>query len=993
MKTKFSKAVAASLIAAAMITPTVANIASINVSASQVLGETSFDYKLLPWHTCETSPARQRFAIEDGACHIEIDVAEGGDGEKWDLQFRHRNLNFKAGHTYKVSFKAKAKRSGMELCSRIGNIKGDEEYFVLNNDKMEMGPHMEGHWGRAATLSTSYQTFEGTFIPTQDLENVEWNFLYAKGTDFEGNAQNGDEIWFDDMSIECTTCPDDSGYDICGYKGGEPSHAYTNRDNSVRNAEELSEDGKMLNYISVNQLGYFPELAKSATFSDNAGDMVAYSSSIELTEDTYDFELVDAAADKVVFEGTSGKKFKDPDSGDNVCKLDFSEFTTPGEYYLRIKGEKWRSFSFRIGNDIYSESSHDLLTNALNYYYQNRSGIDIEARYITSGDKNSLAHAPSHPLDTAYVQKKWINTYDSHSDVTDTYASSRISANGGWYDAADHGKYLVSGGMAAWTLQNMYERTIINGLNKERFDDNSGACVVPESDNAVPDILDEVAYEIDWMSKMKVDEKEPTWGKYAGLYYHKLQDHKWVGIATRPYVYIGEWEVERIVKPPTFAATLNYAACAAQAARLWAPYDAEKAENYLNSAVEAYEAYMKHWYEYDSTTIVHPTLGIPCSKEEINETSLYAPMWQSKSGGAYGDDNVLDDAYWAACELFISASEMGESEIADKYKKEIDDSEYAYSITTEIQGSDDGSFNNYKLSASLDKTDTASAGTLALALHSDLLSDTENSKIKEAVLAAADTYISIGKEQGYGIPYKCTNEYNGSSDMYGTVYLDGYRFGSNAAAISNAVIMAYAFDLTQDVKYINGVSQGMNYLLGNNPLSFSYITGYGSYHAQSPHHKYWAYDLDRYFPKAPDGVLVGGPSVELNDNYIRAMGFEPGNTGNISQRCYVDALEAWSVNSVGLDWNAYLAWVTAFLQDEADTSSTEDETVYGDANCDTQVNLADAVLIMQHKANPSKYTVTANGVLNGDVDETGNGLTNKDALKIQQFLLGLTELT
>ena len=123
------------------------------------------------------------------------------------------------------------------------------------------------------------------------------------------------------------------------------------------------------------------------------------------------------------------------------------------------------------------------------------------------------------------------------------------------------------------------------------------------------------------------------------------------------------------------------------------------------------------------------------------------------------------------------------------------------------------------------------------------------------------------------------------------------------------------------------------------------------------------------------------------------MGFEPGNTGNISQRCYVDALEAWSVNSVGLDWNAYLAWITAFLQDEADTSSSEDETVYGDANCDTQVNLADAVLIMQHKANPSKYNVTANGVLNGDVDETGNGLTNKDALKIQQFLLGLTELT
>ena len=44
---------------------------------------------------------------------------------------------------------------------------------------------------------------------------------------------------------------------------------------------------------------------------------------------------------------------------------------------------------------------------------------------------------------------------------------------------------------------------------------------------------------------------------------------------------------------------------------------------------------------------------------------------------------------------------------------------------------------------------------------------------------------------------------------------------------------------------------------------------------------------------------------------------------------------------------------------------------------------------MQNKANPSKYSIQAQGELNGDVDENGNGLTNKDALKIQQFMLGL----
>lgn len=61
----------------------------------------------------------------------------------------------------------------------------------------------------------------------------------------------------------------------------------------------------------------------------------------------------------------------------------------------------------------------------------------------------------------------------------------------------------------------------------------------------------------------------------------------------------------------------------------------------------------------------------------------------------------------------------------------------------------------------------------------------------------------------------------------------------------------------------------------------------------------------------------------------------------------------------------------------------------GDANCDNEVNLADAVLIMQNQANPSKYLISEQGQLNGDVDQTGNGLTNKDALKIQQYTLGL----
>jgi hypothetical protein len=44
---------------------------------------------------------------------------------------------------------------------------------------------------------------------------------------------------------------------------------------------------------------------------------------------------------------------------------------------------------------------------------------------------------------------------------------------------------------------------------------------------------------------------------------------------------------------------------------------------------------------------------------------------------------------------------------------------------------------------------------------------------------------------------------------------------------------------------------------------------------------------------------------------------------------------------------------------------------------------------MQYKANPSKYTITDQGAVNADVSGDGDGVTNKDALAIQMYLLGL----
>ena len=84
------------------------------------------------------------------------------------------------------------------------------------------------------------------------------------------------------------------------------------------------------------------------------------------------------------------------------------------------------------------------------------------------------------------------------------------------------------------------------------------------------------------------------------------------------------------------------------------------------------------------------------------------------------------------------------------------------------------------------------------------------------------------------------------------------------------------------------------------------------------------------------------------------------------------------------------------ISGEPPIKPVENDILYGDANCDGKINLADVVLIMQSLSNPDKYGLNGNapthitrqGMLNGDI--SGNdGITNLDALTIQKFMLEL----
>lgn len=69
------------------------------------------------------------------------------------------------------------------------------------------------------------------------------------------------------------------------------------------------------------------------------------------------------------------------------------------------------------------------------------------------------------------------------------------------------------------------------------------------------------------------------------------------------------------------------------------------------------------------------------------------------------------------------------------------------------------------------------------------------------------------------------------------------------------------------------------------------------------------------------------------------------------------------------------------------TDNTEDKTLYGDANCDGNVDISDAVLIKCFLINSKKYSISAQGKKNADVQGNGNGINAQDAVAIQKYIL------
>ncbi len=581
--------------------------------------------------------------------------------------------------------------------------------------------------------------------------------------------------------------------------------------------------------IRVNQVGYLPKAKKRATVVSNSTSPLNWS-------------LKDGSGTVVTSGTTTPKSGIDAASGDAVHYLDFSSANKEGTGYKLVVTENGKenvSHPFDIAETIYSTMKKD----ALAYFYHNRSGIKIEMPYCGRQD---LARAAGHPSDNAAT---WpgLGQENYSLDVT-----------GGWYDAGDHGKYVVNGGISVWTMMMQYERAI--SVNKAgQFGD--GTMNIPEKSNSVPDLLDEARWQMEFMLKMQVPEGHQT----AGMAHHKIHDETWTALGLAP----ADDKKIRYLRPVSTAATLNLAATAAQASRIWKSIDPAFSTKCLTAAEKAWAAALKN-------------------------PAVYAPNHKT-GGGPYNDNYVEDDFYWAACELYVTT---GKSEYLTKLQSS---THYLEMPSTLASGEDDG------LTGCFTWGSTQGLGTATLAIVKGSLPEAEVTKAKNACASAADKFIALMENDGYLVPIK-----PGSA---------GYPWGSNSFVLNNLVVMALAYDFTKDDKYLNGVTEGMDYLLGRNPNDQCYVTGYGERPLQNPHHRFWSFQTNSKFPKPPAGVISGGPNSGLQDPWVQGSGWKGSGPNAIPPaKCFMDNIESWSTNEVTINWNGPFAWLTAYLDENFNSS-------------------------------------------------------------------------
>ena len=544
--------------------------------------------------------------------------------------------------------------------------------------------------------------------------------------------------------------------------------------------EQVAEQSDPITFMT-NQIGFTTAQKKHVVLTNNGFDT---------------FSVLNTDNGDTVLTGTQSKAQSWQPTNDKLFRvIDVSKITAEGNYRIEIEGST-SVYDFVVKQNIYTP----LHNAALKSFYYNRASSAITSQFT-----EQFSRALGHPDMVVKVH--------SSASSDNLPAGSTIAAAKGWYDAGDYGKYVVNSGIATYTMLSAFSHHKAFYLQQSTN--------IPESNDDIPDILNEVKWNLDWLATMQAPD---------GGIFHKLTTKQWPGIEMPE-----DDTRERFVIGKSTAASLNFAATMSAASRIFS-------EN-LNSDIE-YQSWLSAAERAWQWAVANPNV-------------IYQQPDDIKSG-EYGDSELKDEFSWAAIELYLATKKTKYLQAFDKYS---------------------GSLTNPSWQ------NVSSLPYIAIVNSKDDVPDAVFQHTKTQLLSLANTYL----------------EHYENSVFKVSMTTPDFVWGSNSVALNKAWILAEAFKLSQDNKFKVAALGSINYLLGQNPLAFSFITGFGAQSVKHPHHR--VSEADNVLLPVP-GMLAGGPQPGKQDecDYLHDS---PAET-------YIDDWCSYATNEVAINWNAPLVYMLSF---------------------------------------------------------------------------------
>lgn len=228
--------------------------------------------------------------------------------------------------------------------------------------------------------------------------------------------------------------------------------------------------------------------------------------------------------------------------------------------------------------------------------------------------------------------------------------------------------------------------------------------------------------------------------------------------------------------------------------------------------------------------------------------------------GEYDDEEDADERFWAAAELLRATGEL-------QYGKYIETllSKHTY------QGFGWADIGTY-------------ANITCLRYGKGIVSEEIIKKIENSIIKRADELLLLSKEDGYGISLG-----------------DDYIWGSNMVVCNQARELILANEMNESEEYKQAIADHFHYILGMNPMSVSYVTGFGTKMVEHPHHR-----MSVYKGKSMPGMVIGGPDAGLHDPAAEEL-----LKNQPPAKCFVDHDQSYSTNEITIYWNSPFIYLLA----------------------------------------------------------------------------------